>query len=167
MEKAGMLIIALTACLWDIRTGKIPNELITAGLAAALCWQMAEAGLWGILIFLGGAALPLVSLGALFYFRMLGAGDIKLLAVMGGFLGGYGSACCILGAIVPGGVLAGLLMLIRGSFRSRIRYFLDYCRTFASERVWRGYNQGDLEGGTFHFSIPILISVLLYVGGVY
>ena len=167
MEKAGMLTIALTACLWDMKTGRIPNKLIAAGLTASLCWRVAGAGVWGILFWLGGAAFPLASLGVLFYFRMLGAGDIKLLAVMGGFLGVRGSFRCVAWAIAAGGGLSILLMLGRRNLRSRIRCFLDFCRTVASERIWRGYDQGNLEGGTFHFSIPILISVLLYVGGVY
>lgn len=167
MEKAGMLLFAAAACAWDLRQGRIPNGLIVSGLVAGLCRQLAEQGLEGILLFLGGAALPVLLLWMLFVLGMLGAGDIKLLGVMGGFLGLRGSAVCVLGSILAGGVLAAFLMAYRGNLGSRLSCFAAYCRAYARDRKRRPYPRGEQEGGTFYFSIPILISVLFHVGGVY
>ena len=41
----------------------------------------------GMIIFLTGAAVPLILLGILFIFRMLGAGDVKILCALGGIMG--------------------------------------------------------------------------------
>lgn len=167
MEKTGMLLFAASACIWDLRRGKIPNGLILSGLAAGLWGQLSRLGLDGVFVFLGGAVLPVILLWVLFVLRMLGAGDIKLLGVMGGFLGIRGSAVCILTSVLAGGVLAAFLMLYRGNLISRLSCFADYCRICARDRKWRVYPEGKEEGGTFCFSIPILISVLLHAGGVY
>lgn len=156
--------MTLTACVWDLRTKKIPNCLIGAGLAAGACLQ-ADAD--GVLSFVGGTGIPLLLLGGLFYFRMLGAGDIKLLCAVGGFLGMEDSVRCVLISVLTGGALAGILMLKRRNLMSRLQYFLGYCRDYAKERRWKPYEKGESQGGTFHFSVPILVSVLLFVGGVY
>lgn len=167
MDAFFMLAIAVPAVLTDLRSGRIPNGLIVTGLAVGICWQTAVHDWLGLLLFLGGAGLPVVLLGGLFYFRMLGAGDIKLLAVMGGFLGISKSFFCILAAILAGGAVSFLLVLARRNLMRRIQCFIHYCKEFAYTRKWRPYGEEDLSGGTFCFSIPILISVLLYAGGAY
>ena len=78
MEKWFLLFIGCLAVFWDLWKGKIPNALIVAGLSAGWCFQLTDKGIYGALDFLGGAIFPLLLLGILFYFRMFGAGDIKL-----------------------------------------------------------------------------------------
>lgn len=167
MDALFMLAIAAAATFTDLRSGRISNGLILTGFALGICWQAAVYEGLGILMFLGGAGLPVILLGGLFYLRMLGAGDIKLLAVMGGFLGISKSLFCTLAAILAGGAISFLLVLMRRNFRRRIQCLIDYCREFAHTGSWKPYDEGDLSGGTFCFSIPILISVLLYMGGAY
>lgn len=167
MEKTVAVLFTLTACAWDVRRGRIPNVLVAIGLAAGLCRQFVEYGVMGLLFFWGGAGIPLLLLGALFYFRMLGAGDIKLLCALGGYLGIRASLYCVAAAVFAGGAIAGVLMISRGNARSRLEYFWRYCRSYAAERTWRAYDKGEKQGGTFYFSIPIFISVLLWAGGVY
>lgn len=162
-----MIGITVIAVCCDLHRGKIPNPLIITGLAVAFCYQVAAFGMLGCIYFLGGAGMPILLLWVLFYFRMLGAGDIKLLAVLGAFLGATESFYCTLAALLCGGAVSFLHVLWRRNLWRRIHCFIDYCREFASTRKWKGYHQGNLEGGTFYFSIPILISVLLYAGGFY
>lgn len=78
MSSLFLLAVTGAAVLWDIRTGKVPNFLIAAGLGTASWFRLTELGIFGFWRFLGGSALPLLLLAVLFYFRMLGAGDIKL-----------------------------------------------------------------------------------------
>ena len=86
---AGWLLsgIVLAAAWDDLRSGRISNQLIVTGLLAGFLCQVVQYKAAGIVLFLGGSLLPLLLFGMLFYFRMLGAGDIKLFCVVGGFLG--------------------------------------------------------------------------------
>ena len=70
--------IGVLAVFWDFYSGRIPNVLIGAGLLAALGWQWSANGPPGTGNFLAGALLPLLVLGVLHYFKMMGAGDLTV-----------------------------------------------------------------------------------------
>ena len=75
-----LIPIGLFAVFFDLRKGKIPNELIVIGLILGCCFQIRQAKAVGLLLFLGGACIPVVLGAGIYYFRMMGAGD------MGGIL---------------------------------------------------------------------------------
>ena len=77
MQIMPMVLTGVAAVLCDLDKGKIPNGLILLALAAGFGWQVSMYGAAGLLHFLGGMMLPVLLLGGLFYFRMMGAGDIK------------------------------------------------------------------------------------------
>ena len=85
-------ILALTllvgaASIFDLRTRRIPNGLLVTGLGVALIWQSLLGG-WGGLgdsIIGFGLGLGLILPGWLL--RFTGGGDVKLLAVVGAFVG--------------------------------------------------------------------------------
>lgn len=106
----------------DFRTGKIKNQWIAAGLASGSIYQIVTAGSAGIITFLTGCVFPVVILFALFWVRGLGAGDIKLFAVAGGFLGARALMTGIVYAFGIGGILA-LLVLIGSRCRRHTLHF--------------------------------------------
>ena len=67
MSSLFLLAVTGAAVLWDIRTGKVPNFLIAAGLGTASWFRLTELGIFGFWSFLGGSALPLLLLAVLFY----------------------------------------------------------------------------------------------------
>jgi len=89
----------------DLRTGRIPNKLTGAGLAAAflLLAPSGPAALWGGV---AGAALAFALTFPLFVARAMGGGDVKLLAVAGAFLGTGRVVPALLATALAGGVLA-------------------------------------------------------------
>lgn len=121
---AAMLAWAVAS---DVRSRRIPNQLVLAGLLAGLALQATVtpgAGLFdvpfGALGFLKGAAgmalgllllLPMYALGA------MGAGDVKLMAAIGTFLGPLDTLGAGLSSVLAGGVLALLVALFQGSLR--------------------------------------------------
>lgn len=103
-----LLLLLTTAAVIDYRTYRIPNWLTffgaTIGLAInTILPTMLHQGFWwaatGLLIgfFL---ALPLYLL------RVMGAGDVKLIAMVGAFLGGSGIFYAVLCIFITGGVAA-------------------------------------------------------------
>lgn len=89
----------------DLRTGRIPNKLTGAGLAAALV-LLAPSGPAAVLGGVAGAALAFAVSFPLFAVRGLGGGDVKLLTVAGAFLGIGRVVPALLITAVAGGVLA-------------------------------------------------------------
>ncbi|MCC8044035.1 MAG: A24 family peptidase [Clostridiales bacterium] len=152
--------IAMMAALCDLSSGKIPNALIAAGLGMGLTCQVALRGILGVIFFLGGMLLPALVLGILYYFRMIGAGDIKLLCVLGGFLGPAGAAGCMLRSLFAAGVLSLLIMWRRHILRKRIRYFWEFVVAYQESGRWRSYLEGVEEYAKFCFSVPVLIGIL-------
>jgi prepilin peptidase CpaA len=89
----------------DLRTGRIPNKLTGAGLAAALV-LLAPSGPAALLGGIAGAALAFALTFPLFAVRAMGGGDVKLLTVAGAFLGTGRVVPALLVTAVAGGVLA-------------------------------------------------------------
>lgn len=89
-----LLIVAVLAAVWDLRTGEIPNRLLAIGalgcIASALGAGLLDGGA-GLLRALSSVVLGvlLVSLVPVLLFRAggIGGGDVKLLALVGASLG--------------------------------------------------------------------------------
>lgn len=100
-----LLTLVVLAAARDVRTGRIPNQLIVAGVAAALVLR-AAAG-WGALLDgLLGLGLGLVVFFPLFALRAMGGGDVKLVAMACAFLGPERGLVALLATAVAGGVMA-------------------------------------------------------------
>src|SRR5262249_7833100 len=103
------LTIAAIAVVTDVRGGRIPNALTFGGALVALGYGWATDGLQGFGMsaagWLAGAALffPFFALGG------MGAGDVKLLAAMGAWLGPAESVWIAMYAAAAGGALALVL----------------------------------------------------------
>lgn len=114
---AAALAVLLSIAVWhDVRTRRIPNRLVLAGLPAGLFLNTvlpAGAGLFsdpagaiGLLASLAGAAVGLATLLPLYAMGAMGAGDVKLMAMIGAFLGPQSVIGAALLSLLAGGVLA-------------------------------------------------------------
>lgn len=162
-----VLVIALAATCLDITFEKISNECIIFFWLTGLFYQLVTHGIVGGLYFFSGALIPLVILFLLFVFRMLGAGDIKLLSALGGIMGAGAVIKCIAVSFLVGAVLSAAFIVVCGNLRQRLRYFADYFNHFANTKEISPYYKPGRQVENIHFSIPILLSVMLYAGGFY
>ena len=155
-----VLFLTEIAVLCDYSTEKVPNPLILGGLGAGLIWQLMENHLFGLASFLGGVGIPAVLLGGLYLFHMIGAGDIKLLAAIGGFFGTAGSLRCLILSVLIGGVCAGILVVMRKNFYSRMLYLEHYLR---EGKNFPSYLDGVGADGRFCFTLPVFLAVLILI----
>jgi prepilin peptidase CpaA len=115
------LCVLLAAAVWhDVRARRIPNALVFPGMLAALALHAAlpaaQGGL-GIVSACGGLVLGLAILLPMYALRMMGAGDVKLLAMVGAFVGAGQIAAVALATLIAGGVLALAVAAAQGSLR--------------------------------------------------
>jgi len=122
-----LLLSLLALAAWfDIKSRRIPNWLVLAGLVLSLGIQLLFGGggfsAWASGLLVGfGTFLPLYLL------RAMGAGDVKLMAMVGAFLGPASALGAVLVTLVTGGILAIAVALWSGALRrtlENVRFLL-------------------------------------------
>lgn len=103
--------LTLYAGWLDGWTHRIPNWLTVTGLAAGLALNSLVTGLRGTAAAGEGAALGLLLLIPAVYLRALGAGDLKLVAAVGAFLGPTLLWLVLLASVLVAGAMAVVLMI--------------------------------------------------------
>jgi prepilin peptidase CpaA len=107
----GCLVGTLVAAVWwDLQTRRIPNGFVVSGMVFGLCWHALAPGGLGSLPALAGLILGLALFLPLYLMRAMGAGDVKLMAMVGVFLGPFDVLGAVLGTFLAGGVIAILTM---------------------------------------------------------
>src|SRR5215468_5867526 len=110
-------ILIATAAVFDVRSRRIPNWLVLAGLAAGLSWNVFSAGLPGLGRSAAGLGLGFALYFPLYLLRARGAGDVKLLAAAGAITGPGNVFWVFLLTAVLGGAFAVIFILFRGRVR--------------------------------------------------
>ena len=162
-----LIVYTTVAVCMDLSRQRIDNRWILLGWIGGFSYQVYYYQLSGAGYFLIGCLLPIVVLYLLFWFRMLGAGDIKLLSVLGGFIGPAAVFKCIGLSLLFGAILSLAILILCGNFLPRLRYFTDYFKHFFKTKKAVPYMIRGNRMEHIHFSIPVFMAVLLYVGGVY
>lgn len=157
-----IFLILIIATIQDFRCSKISNILVILGYCVSFIYQVVYEV--HFLLWLHGILWPIVILFLLFYLKMLGAGDIKLLSVLGGFIGGKDSLQVFVWALFIGAVWSLLKMLCYGNLRTRFCYFFHYiyCLITNHSRIpyrEKGTNQ---KSYTIQFSFAVLLAYIGY-----
>ena len=113
VDTIAVVLLGGLASGWDIRTRRIPNVLTLGFPVIALLVHLSTDGTPGGLSTLGGWALGLALFLPMFALGGMGAGDVKLLAAFGAWLGPWNFVETAIAAGVIGGVLALGLALSR------------------------------------------------------
>jgi prepilin peptidase CpaA len=114
MTHLAALVIAATACATDVRSRRIPNRLTFGAALAGAGYQLAANGFGG----LGDSLLGWI-VGAAFLFLPfalggIGAGDVKLMAALGAWLGPAEVMWLGMYTGVAGGAIALVVALSKG-----------------------------------------------------
>jgi prepilin peptidase CpaA len=111
------LVVAVAACVTDLSTRRIPNVLTFGSAAAAFVYHTGVSGASGLGFGLAGFALGAVLFVPLFVLGGMGAGDVKLLAAFGAWLGPGDVIWVALYGSIAGGIAAVIVGLARGYLR--------------------------------------------------
>jgi prepilin peptidase CpaA len=134
--------LAVAAAAGDLRTGRIPNVLTFASALAAFLFSAMQSGTAGLVSSLMGYGVGILLFLPLFAVRGMGAGDVKLLAAFGAWLGPMGAIWTALWASIAGGVLAAAISAWNGYLSTALRNVITVVG------VWRSTGPGAVAGIT-------------------
>lgn len=165
IAESAALVIGILASITDMRSQRIPNALtFGAAVAAALFHAVAPGGLGvsaGVVGLIVGLAIffPLFALGA------MGAGDVKLMAALGAWMGWQPIIIVALYGAVAGGALA----LVVAARHRYTRTAVTNVRTLLTHWWLVGIKPLPaltLESGTamrLPYAFPILVGVVVTI----
>ncbi len=168
IQKIMLLLMTSVAAGTDLCEGKIRNKWLAAGAVCAglLCLWKTPLQLPDRVL---GGLLPLGALTVFFSIGALGGGDVKLLSMVGCFVGARAVLYCMLCAFLLAGAAAFCKMLRHRCFFRRLGRLAGYFNHVRLARRLDVYETEDgIRGtGTLHFSVPVLLGVWLYAEGLF
>lgn len=156
------LSVGVAACVCDLRTRRIPNNLTVGASLVALAFHLSQNGLQGLALALAGLGIGLALFLPFFLVGGMGAGDVKLLASLGAWLGPTTVFWSALYAGIAGGLLAVAVLLYRGYLRqalTNIAGALLYWRSAGPGAV-PGLTLASAKGPRIAYALPILMGVM-------
>jgi prepilin peptidase CpaA len=160
---ATAILVAVIACLFDLRVRRIPNALtLGAALAGLLFHRLAE-GPEGALVAAAGWLVGLCVFLPFFVLRGMGGGDVKLLAALGAWVGPQEALWVAVYTGIAGGVLGVCVAMSRGYLQTAMRNVwgaLMFWGTVGMKPV-PGLTLESTDAPRLAYAIPILAGTLV------
>ena len=156
--QAASILVALIAAAWDLKTRRIPNVLTFGAAIGAIIAHGYLGGLsgsgWALAGWFVGVAffLPIFALGG------MGAGDVKLLAALGAWLGPGPVVWVALFSLIAGGLIGVAVAVGYGYFTqamANIMWMFQYWRTEGPKPVPE-VTLATHKGPRLAYAIPML-----------
>jgi prepilin peptidase CpaA len=158
--------ILFVAVVTDVKARKIPNRLVYTGLVLGpLCQALLPSG-DGVWVSLLGMGLGLAVFLPLYLLRAMGAGDVKLMAMVGGFIGPRPLIGATLATFVSGGIMAVSAALMKHEFRrlvENLKLMLFGSAIKAASRQLPIPDQPVASVGKLPYAIAIAVGTLGYL----
>lgn len=166
---AVLCALLMTAGGFDYWKRKIPNSLVALIFLTGVLFRFRRDGTWGIPYYLGGMLAAMAPLYFFFKIGTLGAGDVKLLGVISGYLPFKKIYLYLFVSLLIAAIISLLKMLANKNVRERLSVFTGYLREIMDAGTLRPYPsaKGNSRSTGVCLSGPMLLSLLLYLGGVY
>lgn len=156
----GILTVAVIS---DYRSDRIPNWLICAGIGSGIIWRLGICGDTWYQVLLG-IGCPIVFFFILFLMHALGAGDIKLLSVIGCFWPMPDLLLCIFFSLMAGGAISISKLLIHRQLLEGLSCFYRYVQKIHQTKKIEKYPGRYVKLRQMHFSAAVFIGFFLTIG---
>lgn len=158
------MILLFAAVVLDLRTGRIPNRWICAGLAAGMILFLSPMSVLKPGAFFLGFLIPFLIGWIPFRMRAIGAGDIKLFFIIGCLNGGEDVFYCIfLSFLLGAGISLSRLLSLRQLKVSLMNCFQYLFDILAQKKIWKYPGAGE-KSHTIHFSAAIFLGYIIWLG---
>jgi len=153
-----VLGLVLLIAMWkDMTQRKIPNALLLVASAFALLWSTTAGGV-GLASALVGGVLALLVFVVFYAIGAMGAGDVKLMATVGLFLG----RADVMGLCITVLIAGGVQSLIWALWKARLQEVLSSTwQTLCQGMFSLAYGDvpGRLDRPTVHGSMPYALAI--------
>ena len=162
------LLLTAGAVGMDLMKGKVDNRWLLFGLAAGVIARLQMYGPAGIPEGLLGLLAAFALTGWLHIFHMLGAGDIKLICVLGFCLGAGRILLCLFYSLIAGAAASLWILYREGILAERAAYFMNYVEEAIRTRQITPYLQRGMDRPeNIHFTLPVFFGLLIGILGWY
>jgi len=168
-DVASLQLFAVLFAAWaawvDLRARRIPNALVASGIVAALMLQGWVHGIAGLAAAAAGIALGLGLMVPFYALGAMGAGDAKLMAMVGAFVGAKGVLAAAVLTFLVGGVLSLGVAFARGTLGrllSNVRAMLYRIFSPMAVRSKAEIDEPAVSAGRLPYAVAIAVGTLLY-----
>ena len=163
LQVVGASAVALAAVAFDLRSRRIPNVLTFGASVVALVYAGATSGWSGLGIAAGGWLTGAALFFPFFARRGMGAGDVKLLAALGAWLGPLQALSVGVFAAMAGGVLAIVVSLAHGYLKtalSNVWLIFTHWRVAGVQPV-PGLTLTDTRAPRLAYAVPVAVGLMV------
>jgi prepilin peptidase CpaA len=150
-----LLLILGTAIASDLRWRTIPNWLTGPSILVGLGLHTVMNQLTGLVFSLEGAALGLGLFVILYVCGWMGAGDVKLLAAVGSFLGPAQTISAAIVIALVGGLLAIVILGFQQGWRRMGLWLWSYIQAIVLTRSVQGVTPGQGAAPKVPYAVAI------------
>jgi len=165
-----VLVGILMLAAWiDIRHHKVPNVLVMIGLGFAFLYQglqPVQAHGNGWLMASSGCVVGFLALLPFYFVRAMGAGDVKLMAMVGAFVGPLGAFASALLTFAAGGILAVLVLLWKRQLHRALCnvYHLTMANVLSAPSGCPDFTiSGTDSAGKLPYAVAIFLGTITYL----
>lgn len=165
--ESAAVVVAIAACITDVRARRIPNVLTVGAAAVALAYAGITDGWAGMGWAAAGWAVGLSVFLPIFLLHGLGGGDVKLMAALGAWLGPMSIVWVGLLAAIAGGPMALVVAASRGYTKQA------FSNVWGLLMFWRieglrphpvlALDAGPSTAPRLPYALPILIGLLVTI----
>lgn len=149
-----LVVILVLCCIFDLFYYRIPNVLIVAGIVVGLITSDIKNIMNGIIIF--------IILYPFFLIKGLGAGDIKLMIMVGCFQDWKTYITCMAISMTIAAIISIIKIITNEDCKNRMIYLAKYCRKLAITGVIDNYEVDKKNKRVMvRLSMPVLCGVLI------
>lgn len=159
----GVATLCVAACVTDLRSRRLPNLLTFGAAAVGFGWQLVSQGWGGAAASLEGFALGLALFLPWFALGGMGAGDVKLLAAIGAWLGPWRVIWVALFGSIAGGALALVVALWSGYAAVALKniWWLVTEWWYAGIRPLPRVSLQQSAGPRLAYAVPVAVGVMV------
>jgi prepilin peptidase CpaA len=121
LSTIAVIAVSLIACVFDVRSRRIPNALTLGAAVTAWIFALAQGGPSALGWSAGGWLIATLLFFPAFALGGMGAGDVKLLGGLGAWLGPVSVIYLAFYTALAGGIMALIAVLARGYLRQGFR----------------------------------------------
>lgn len=163
-----VFIIIIISIYTDTRYYKVLNKIIYPSMFLGIVVSVFNQGWNGVKSSVLGILLITLGLFIFYALNFLGAGDIKLLAAVGAFLGYKETIYISLYSFLGGGIIALILLIVRKNGKKRFEKLFNYLKlSFFLAKVLEYETDKNDKNSIFRFTYGVLIGYLIYLVEVY